>query len=350
MRIVDAARGARLRVAGGAGRLRPVRLRARRHGRASVHLAVPAPLPRRARAANVVAARRARASRSRTSTATPIATRRWRLPTAPGARTAVAAAARGVVHLARAGAGVAHTAVADDALAAAVARACPGARVVVTPAGVRPGPARRSARRPCDALRVLRATDARRVAPRTRSERARQAGARLDAARRPITMDAGDLNAADVVRRDAVAVRLGRPLLAALWAPRPAGRCRGGDREHRALAERSIRRPGSRVRCRRRRRRRVADGDLHRSARRGALADAGARAAGRRRGAARVARARRTRVVGAPRHRGARGRGVARAARRGAHPARAAAPRRLARAPRRRRQRTLATRMLESSA
>jgi len=108
------------------------------------------------------------------------------------------------------------TAVADDALAASIGRACPGARVARVPAGVS-DPRRGTGMPGRDAgapLRVVVCDDGSPGVVERAAERARRAGARLDLAR-VATMDARAAIDADVI----VATRwpsLGRPLLAAL--------------------------------------------------------------------------------------------------------------------------------------
>ncbi len=108
------------------------------------------------------------------------------------------------------------TAVADDALAAAVAEACPGARVVVTPAGV-PDPletAPAASSRSGALMRVLVCDGASARVVERAAARAREAGAGLELVRGGCG-DVSELLAADVI----VATQwptLGRPLLAAL--------------------------------------------------------------------------------------------------------------------------------------
>ena len=108
------------------------------------------------------------------------------------------------------------TAVADDALAAAIARECPGAHVARVPAGVS-DPRRRAGAAPRHEgapLRVLVCDDGTPGAVERAAERARQAGARIDLGR-TATIDARGVLEADAI----VATRwpsLGRPLLAAL--------------------------------------------------------------------------------------------------------------------------------------
>jgi hypothetical protein len=109
------------------------------------------------------------------------------------------------------------TAVSDDALAAAIARDCPGARVARVPTGIsdpRRGAGGASHREPGAALRVLVCEDGSPGTVERAAARARQAGANLEIAR-VSTADARAVLDADVV----VATRwpsLGRPLLAAL--------------------------------------------------------------------------------------------------------------------------------------
>jgi hypothetical protein len=109
------------------------------------------------------------------------------------------------------------TAVADDGLAATIARNCPRARVVCVPAGVsdpRRGALPTSPRDPGAPLRVLVCEGGSPGIVERAASRAREAGARLDVTR-TAAADARAVLDADVV----VATRwpsLGRPLLAAL--------------------------------------------------------------------------------------------------------------------------------------
>ena len=291
----------RFRVAVGAGDLRPVRLRARRHAGASVHLAVSAALPGRARPAHVAAARRPRHRARPPAPRRRSRRRRWRLPTERRAATPPWPLVRGAWSTWRIPVLASRlTAVGDDALATAIRESCPGARVVVTPAGV-PDPVAPAAVAPQAARGAMRvlvaagvpATDGRRRGRTRASKPARRS--------RSCTRRAGDADAsalADVI----VATRwptFGRPLTAALLGlrGRQAGH-RRRNREHGALAGARPADLAAAIDRRRSRRRRPADRDLDRSARRGALADAGARAAGGRRGAARGAGRRGAGVVG----------------------------------------------------
>ena len=109
------------------------------------------------------------------------------------------------------------TVVSDDALAAAIARDCPGARVTRVPTGVpdpRRGAAAAAARETALPLRVVVCEDGSPGAVERAAARARQAGANLDIVR-AATMEPRAALDADVV----VATRwpsLGRPLFAAL--------------------------------------------------------------------------------------------------------------------------------------
>ena len=108
------------------------------------------------------------------------------------------------------------TAVTDAALAAAIARDCPGARVTCVPAGVSdPRHGATTSQRPANSpLRVLACEDGSPGAVERAAARARAAGAHVDVVR-AATADPQSVLAADVV----VATRwpsLGRPLRAAL--------------------------------------------------------------------------------------------------------------------------------------
>ena len=105
------------------------------------------------------------------------------------------------------------TVVADDALAAAIERGCPGARVARVPAGVS-DPRRSAAGETGRPLRVLVCGDGTPGAVERAVARARQAGAQLELTR-VAAVDTAAVRDADVI----VATRwpsLGRPLLAAL--------------------------------------------------------------------------------------------------------------------------------------
>jgi len=108
------------------------------------------------------------------------------------------------------------TVVSDDALATAVRRDCPGARVVRAPTGVADplGLAPSKPAAPGGSLRVLVCDDGSPGAVERAADRARQAGARIEIRRVP-TIEPTALREADVI----VATRwpsFGRPLLAAL--------------------------------------------------------------------------------------------------------------------------------------